>query len=65
MYRLLLLAGGWLFFACGNTDTTPGALPTDPTFRDASANVDDRLNDLIGYMTVEEKVAQMLCIWQE
>ena len=66
MYRSarLLPLLGLLLFACGQSDTTTTELPDNPTYRDAAADVDARLDDLIGYMSVEEKVAQMLCIWQ-
>ncbi len=33
-------------------------------YRDSSAPIDDRVNDLISRMTLEEKVAQTLCIWE-
>ena len=66
MYRLsyLLPLLGLLCFACGEPSATSTELPENPTYKDTTASIDDRLNDLIGYMTVEEKVAQMLCIWQ-
>jgi len=32
-------------------------------YRNASLPVNDRVADLLSRMTVEEKVAQMLCIW--
>ena len=32
-------------------------------YRNAGQPVDDRVADLLGRMTVEEKVAQMLCVW--
>lgn len=34
-----------------------------PAYKNASLSIDDRLTDLIARMTLEEKVAQMLCIW--
>jgi len=34
-------------------------------YRDAEQPVDDRLNDLISRMTVEEKVAQVTAVWAE
>ncbi len=34
------------------------------TYRDRSASVEDRVKDLISRMTLEEKVAQTLCIWE-
>jgi beta-glucosidase len=32
---------------------------SSPLYKDPTANIEDRVNDLIGRMTVEEKVAQM------
>jgi beta-glucosidase len=34
-----------------------------PAYRDASLSVDERVADLLDRMTIEEKVAQMICIW--
>lgn len=33
-------------------------------YRDVSLSVEERVCDLLGRMTTEEKVAQMLCVWQ-
>ncbi|WP_330474990.1 glycoside hydrolase family 3 N-terminal domain-containing protein [Terrabacter sp. C0L_2] len=38
----------------------PADAPTDPPFRDPSLTVEERLDDLIGRMTLPEKVGQML-----
>jgi beta-glucosidase len=35
-----------------------------PLYKDASAAVDLRVRDLLGRMTLEEKVAQMISLWQ-
>jgi beta-glucosidase len=35
-----------------------------PKYKDAAAPITDRVNDLLGRMTLEEKVAQMWCVWQ-
>ena len=36
-----------------------------PLYKDPAAPVPARVKDLLGRMTLEEKVAQMLCIWAE
>jgi beta-glucosidase len=45
-----------------------GALPAlaqpPPAFRDRTRPVDERVQDLLGRMTLEEKVAQTLAIWK-
>src|SRR3954462_8646503 len=35
-----------------------------PPYRDPARSVDDRVRDLLGRMTLEEKVAQTLAIWK-
>lgn len=40
------------------------AAPADrPLYKQASAGVELRVNDLLSRMTLQEKVAQMMCIW--
>lgn len=34
-----------------------------PIYKDAKASIEDRVNDLLPRMTVEEKVSQMYVIW--
>jgi beta-glucosidase len=36
-----------------------------PLYKDAAAPLDKRVQDLLGRMTLEEKIAQMQCIWQQ
>ncbi len=39
--------------------------PADtPLYKDRSAAIDARIADLLGRMTIEEKVMQMQCVWQ-
>ena len=39
------------------------AIPTNAVFKDAKAPVETRVNDLLARMTLEEKVAQIITIW--
>ncbi|MEQ8847307.1 glycoside hydrolase family 3 N-terminal domain-containing protein [Botrimarina sp.] len=38
---------------------------TDAPYRDASLSTAERVADLLAQMTLDEKVAQMLCVWNE
>jgi beta-glucosidase len=42
-------------------DQTPNVLP----YRDASLTAEQRVADLLARMTLEEKAAQMMCVWQQ
>ena len=42
---------------------TEAAQSDQPLYKQASAGVESRVNDLLSRMTLEEKVAQMMCIW--
>ena len=37
--------------------------PDAPLYKDATAPIPDRVSDLLGRMTTEEKVAQLLELW--
>jgi beta-glucosidase len=41
------------------------AIETKPAYLDAALPVEKRVKDLISRMTLEEKVAQMLCVWND
>src|SRR3972149_6983573 len=43
---------------------TASALANAP-YRDAALPIDQRVADLVSRMTLEEKAAQMLCVWQQ
>src|SRR5262245_11508381 len=45
--------------------STLAALGQDrPVYRDATRPIDERVRDLLGRMTLEEKVAQTLAVWK-
>jgi beta-glucosidase-like glycosyl hydrolase len=44
---------------------TPTASSTQPRYKDPSAPIDARVADLLGRMTLEEKVAQLTTIWNK
>ena len=37
---------------------------TQPLYKDSNQPIEKRINDLLSKMTLDEKVAQVLCIWQ-
>jgi beta-glucosidase len=60
MSRMLTAAGGLIALALATlfiTAAAPGA--GQPTYLDRHASVENRVNDLLGRMTLEEKVGQM------
>jgi len=44
--------------------TPPGRRPA-PTYKQADLPIAKRVKDLLGRMTLEEKAAQMMCVWQK
>ncbi len=46
-------------FILGCTGGTPGAIPSNPAFRDPSQSTETRVKDLLKRMTLEEKVGQV------
>ena len=45
--------------------TQPATAESTPPYRDASRPAEQRVADLLGRMTLEEKAAQMMCVWQQ
>src|SRR3569623_507509 len=41
----------------------PRAAKAGPLYKDASAPIPARVEDLLKRMTLQEKIAQMLCVW--
>jgi beta-glucosidase len=41
------------------------AVAQQPAYRNPSLSIDRRIDDLLSRMTLEEKVAQMLCLWDQ
>src|SRR5580698_10612407 len=56
--RLCSLAVGMAFLS-----HAPAAVPPAPVYKDPASPVEARVEDLLGRMTLEEKVAQMMSIW--
>lgn len=42
-----------------------GELDDHPIYKNPSLPVDDRVEDLLSRMTLQEKLAQVICLWQE
>jgi beta-glucosidase len=59
----VLAAAGLAALSGASAQTTP-AQSGRPVYKDASAPVERRVEDLLGRMTLEEKVAQMVTIWE-
>lgn len=47
------------------TESVPREQTTAPFYKDASASVSDRVEDLISRMTLAEKIAQVTAVWAE
>jgi beta-glucosidase len=43
----------------------PGTAASQPLYRDSSQPVDRRIEDLLSRMTLEEKVAQLISVWEQ
>ncbi len=43
----------------------PGAVPPDAPYKNPALPLEKRVEDLLSRMTLEEKAAQMMCVWQK
>ena len=57
------IIGALAALACVATGAAIAA-PSRPTYKDPSQPVERRVEDLLGRMTLDEKVAQMLTVWE-
>jgi beta-glucosidase len=48
-----------------STGTTARSQNSTPDYKNAQLPIDQRVSDLLGRMTIEEKVAQLVCLWGE
>ncbi len=63
----LLVIGGWVFAVStkGTTNPTPGeerCHPRNAPFQDATLPIEARIDDLLGRMTLEEKIGQLALV---
>ena len=70
VYAGAAVAAGALFLVVGAAIARPGATPPRaaaangiPLYKNPAASVDARVDDLMKRMTLDEKIAQMLCVW--
>ena len=63
--RLVALAVGVVFAGGILAASHNPAVPDKPTYKNAAAGVEARVEDLLARMTLEEKVAQMQSIWED
>lgn len=54
-----------IFFACHNVVMLAARAEEQMAYKNPRMSIDDRVEDLLGRMNLEEKVAQMTCLWME
>jgi beta-glucosidase len=54
-----------LFAVLGLIGATAGAAGSRPIYQDPAAGVDERVDDLLARMTLEEKIAQITAVWTQ
>ena len=58
-YLSLIIIGTMLLVSCNEKKTKTRSNDENPLYQDASASIEDRIDDLISRMTLEDKAAQM------
>src|ERR671912_581772 len=61
--RILILAAA-VAAAFAEAPMTLAQAPAQPLYKDASQPVERRIDDLLARMTLEEKVAQLVTVWE-
>lgn len=54
-----------LIFNASIFNTVKTSAQTEPAYKNSSLSIDARVKDLLTRMTLDEKVAQMMCVWME
>ncbi len=68
LYALLLIASlvgvfsYVVFFYFAESKDIPPSLPENPLYLDSNQNIETRINDLLSYLTLEEKIGQMTLV---
>jgi len=62
--RQFLSSMGGLAAAAALPSSAWAAAASSPLYKNPHATIDARVNDLLGRMTLEEKVMQLECVWQ-
>jgi beta-glucosidase len=62
--RAILILAAAIGGALAGAPMTLAQAPTQPLYKDASQPVERRIDDLLARMTLEEKVAQLVSVWE-
>lgn len=62
---LSLALAALLVLSSAPVNTKVQAQAGKPLYKNSQLSIDERVKDLLSWMTLEEKVAQMICLWME